>query len=167
MILRRSPARLTAALACTAVTAGFGFAGCGSSKSSSSTNSAAPATTTSAPASLTKAQFLAKGNAICKHGNALTQAANMKLGANPTRAQITTYVRKVFGPIVQAQINAVRALSASTADHAKIGAMLDLAQADLNTAETNPALLGGGTNVFANFAKEAHAYGLTQCAKKA
>ena len=127
--------------------------GCGSSNSSSSTAS------TAAPS---KPAFLA--NAICKQGSQKQQAAQSALGKEPSQAQVTTYVSNSFAPNVQAQIDGVRALGAPSGDQATVTNMLDIAQADLDKVKSNPALLTGNTDQFANFAKLAHPYGLTACA---
>jgi hypothetical protein len=44
--------------------------------------------------------------------------------------------------------------------------MLNLAQADLDARNSNPARLLGDPAQFANFANVAHPYGLTDCARK-
>ena len=129
--------------------------GCGSSNSSSSTASTA---------ALSKPAFLAKANAICKQGSQKQQAAQSALGKEPSQAQVTTYVSNSFAPNVQAQIDGVRALGAPSGDQATVTNMLDIAQADLDKVKSNPALLTGNTDQFANFAKLAHPYGLTACA---
>ena len=126
-------------------------AGCGSSNSSTTTTS------------LTKAEFLAKANAICKAGTAKQTAAQESLGKNPSQAQLQAYVKGVAIPTIQSQINAVRALGAPAGDEAKVNAMLALAQADLNKIKTNLGLISHD-NTFANFAAVAHPYGMTSCA---
>jgi hypothetical protein len=128
--------------------------GCGSSNSSSTASTAA----------LSKPAFLAKANAICKQGSQKQQAAQGALGKEPSQAQVTTYVSNSFAPNVQAQIDGVRALGAPSGDQATVTNMLDIAQADLDKVKSNPALLTGNTDQFANFAKLAHPYGLTACA---
>ena len=138
-----------------ALVAALALGGCGSSKSSSSAGS------------ITKAQFVAKGNAICAAGNASRKRRANALGNNPTRAQIISYVKKIFVPNIQQQIDGLRGLGASHGDQAKVTGMLDLAQADLDKVKAKPILVAQGPGLFQNFATEAHAYGLTQCAKNA
>jgi hypothetical protein len=137
------------------VIATLGAAGCGSSSKS---------TTTSTPA-LTKADFLARGNAICTNGNKVTDAAASKLGKSPSKAQVVASVKSTTVPSIQAQITAIRALGAPSGDEATVTKFLDLAQADLNKIKSNPAVLFSNVNSFADFAKIAHPYGLTACAK--
>jgi hypothetical protein len=150
-----------------AVVCGVGLlaAGCGSSKSSSGT-----AGTASKPA-LTKAQFLAQGNAICEEGSRKLAVAQKELektvgSAAPTEAQVTAYATSAFVPSIQGQIEKIRALGGPAGEEATVGHMLDVAQSALNEVKTKPALLLSG-HPFAGFAKLAHPYGLTACAKHA
>jgi hypothetical protein len=144
----------SAAMSVVAASLIVGFAaGCGSSSNSSSTSTA----------SLSKPEFLAKANAICKAGNQKQGAAQSALGNNPSAAQITNYANSTAIPSIQAQIDGVRALGAPSGDEATVMNMLDMAQADLNKVKADPTLLAGNTDPFADFAKVAHPYGLTAC----
>jgi hypothetical protein len=142
---------------------GLAAAGCGSSSHTAST--------TTKPA-LSKAQFLAQANAICTQGNqksAAAQKALEKVVGNhaPTQAQITAYINGVFAPLIQSQIDQIKALGAPAGEQASLTKMLDLAQADLNNVKSNPAaLVRSNSHPFANFAQLAHSYGLTACASK-
>jgi hypothetical protein len=151
----RTPGRAVgAALALAALCA----AGCGSS-SSVSTKAAA-----SQAAAISKSAFLAKANAICVKGNAVSKAARAKLGASPTEEQIVAFVRGTEVPGVQAQIKAIRALGAPAGAQATVKKMLDLAQAAVSRVKVVPTILTTGEDVFAPFAAIAHPYGLTACA---
>ena len=113
-----------------------------------------------ATTALTKAQFVARANAICTTGNNQIAAADAKLSKNPTKAQITAVVKTTTAPSIQAQINGIRALGAPSGDQATVTNMLNLAQADLNKVKSNPASLAtGGASPFADFAKVAKTYG--------
>jgi uncharacterized protein HemX len=156
------PSRLAAMAIIAVLILGFAAAGCGSSSSSSKT------TSSTATTALTKAQFVARANAICSTGNNQIAAADAKLSKNPTKAQITAVVKTTTAPSIQAQINGIRALGAPSGDKATVTNMLNLAQADLNKVKSNPASLAtGGASPFADFAKVAHPYGLTACAQNA
>ena len=152
----RPPGRLGGTAIAATLIVGLSAAGCGSSSKSSTTSTTA----------ITKTAFLAKGNAICTNGNRQLNAARKKAFGNkkPSRAQSTTFVKTSFTPIVQSQIDAIRALGAPSGDEATVTKMLDSAQKGLNTVKSNPALLVGGPDSFANFRKMAHPYGLTACA---
>jgi hypothetical protein len=151
------PSRLTWVAIAATLIVGLSAAGCGSSSKSTSKSTTA----------ITKPEFLAKANAICTQGNAQNQAVVAKLGKSPTPAQVTASVKSATIPGIQAQINRVRALGAPSGDKAKVTNMLNLAQADLNKVKSNPALLQGNSSPFADFAKIAHPYGLTACARGA
>lgn len=134
---------------------GLVLGGCGSSKKSTTTTTAAP---------LTKAEFVKQANAVCTKGTKQNAAAQKALGSKkPTQAQLATFT-KTFVPNVQGQIDAIRELAPPTADQAKVTAMLNIAQADLNKVKADPTALFKG-DLFANFAKLAHPYGLTSCAR--
>ena len=131
---------------------GVGVAGCGSSSSTASKTTPA----------ITKAVFVAKANAICGQADPVLSAAGAKLETRPPKAQIAALVKKTYLPSIQAQITAIRALGVPSGEQAVVASMLTLAQADLNKLKSNPALVA--TDVFADFAKVAHPYGLTACA---
>jgi hypothetical protein len=135
------------------LTASVGAAGCGSSSKTAST----PTTPT-----ITKAEFLAKANAICAKADPLLSAAGAKLETQPPKAQVAALVKRTYVPAIEAQVTAIKALGVPAGAQASVTSMLSLAQADLNKLESNPALVS--TDVFADFAKVAHPYGLTACA---
>ena len=121
---------------------------------------------------LTKAQFIAQGNAICTEGNQkqkVTQKALEKLVGNhaPTEAQIAAYLNGSFAPLIQTQIDRIKALGAPAGEQATVTSMLALAQTDLNKVKSNPKLLVSESHPFGDFARTAHAYGLTACARGA
>jgi hypothetical protein len=158
------PSRLTGVVGVAAtLAAGLVATGCGGSSSSTAKSTTAPA--------LSKAQFLAQGNAICTQGQqklgAAQKALEKAIGNHaPTPAQTTAYVNAAFAPSIQSQIDGIRALGAPSGEQATITSMLDIAQTDLDHVKSNPTLLTGNSNPFANFAQLAHSYGLTACAAK-
>ena len=131
--------------------------GCGSSESTEST-----ATT----AALTKAVFVKQANAICAAGNKATDKALGALTKKTPESQSITVVKTAFVPAVQTQITAIRHLGAPEGDEQTVTHMLDLAQADLKKIEGNPTLVFSASDEFADFAKVAHPYGLTECDPK-
>jgi hypothetical protein len=144
---------------CTLVLAALFVAGCGSSGSSSSSAAAKPP--------LTKAQFLAQGNAICTQGNKNLAGPEKALGTSPTEAQFKAFITGPFKSEVQRQIDAIRALSAPTADKAKVEHIFDLAQTELDSVTSNPkAARNASASPFKEFGAAAHAYGLTVCASE-
>ena len=147
------PGRLGAIVIAGVLILGLGAVGCGGSSSS---------TTSTPTATITKAQFLTKANAICGKADPALSEASAKLAAPHTAAQIAAVVKGVYVPSVEAQVTAIRALGAPPGGQAAVASMLKLVQADLNRLESKPSLVA--TDVFANFAKVAHPYGLTACA---
>lgn len=135
-------------------------AGCGSSSSSSSSTAAATPP-------LTKAQFLAQGNAICTQGNKNLAGPEKALGSNPKEAQVVAFITGPFKSEVQRQIDAIRALKAPTADQATVKRIFDLAQSELDHVTSDPkAFLTATVSPFKPFSTAAHAYGLTVCASE-
>ena len=133
--------------------AALGAAGCGSSTKS---------TKTATVPAITKAELLAKANAICTSGNGPILAAGAKLAGHPSSTQVVAIVQNTYVPSIEAQIRAITALGVPAGEQSQITKMLELARADLNKLKRNPALVA--TDVFAGFARVAHPYGLTACA---
>jgi hypothetical protein len=153
---RRSqqPPRLRRAAVAGLLIATLGAAGCGSSGTKSTKTATVPA--------ITKAELVAKANAICTTGNGPILAAGAKLAAHPSPAQVVAAVQSTYVPSIEAQIRAIKSLGVPPGEQATITNMLKLAEADLNKLKRNPALVN--TDVFGSFARVAHPYGLTACA---
>jgi hypothetical protein len=145
--------RFRGTIACAALLfAGLLVAGCGSSSSSSSSSAAAKPP-------LTKAQFLAQGNAICTQGNKNLAGPEKALGANPKEAQVVAFITGPFKSEVQRQIDAIRALKAPTADQATVKHIFDLAQSELDHVTSDPkAFITASVSPFKPFSTVAHAY---------
>jgi hypothetical protein len=150
------PRRLRGAMALAlALIFGLGAAGCGSSNSSGTTSTAA----------LTKPEFLAKGNAICKKGNkAINKAGKQVFRKNqkPSAATFNKFATNTLIPTIQSEISGVAALPAPAGDEATVKKIVDTAQADLNKAKANPALLKSN-KLFAASNQLTKSYGLTAC----
>jgi hypothetical protein len=138
-----------------AVLIGLGAAGCGGNAGSTTDD---PPTAT-----LTKAEFRAKANAICKLANRKQNAAARKEYGNnpPTTAQIMSFARNTAIPGIRDQIEALRTLGSPSS---AVTRMLNLAERALDRVKRDPALLAGESDPFAEFKRLAHAYGLTACA---
>jgi hypothetical protein len=143
-------------------------AGCGGgSKSSTTGTTAARSSTvaTGAPAStptLTKAQFVAKANAICNATNGALTATALRLASHPSPTEAARIVHGTFIPQIKAQFGQVAALGVPAGGQATIATLDHLLAGDVAKIEKNPALAGPGA--FHDFAKVAHGYGLTACA---
>jgi hypothetical protein len=145
-----------------ALVVGICVTGCGSS------NSTSTETTTAA---ITKAEFVAKGNAVCVKGE---KAQEAKINAyikkhglenkKPSKAQEAELVETVLVPNVQSQIDGVKALGAPSGEEQQVNAAVELSQQALEKVEANPGLAFGKENAFAAAGKQLHALGLTKCA---
>jgi hypothetical protein len=132
-------------------------AGCGGGGNSTSTKSAA-----TVPA-ITRAEFVAKANAICASADPNLASENAKLAAlRPSPAVVVAAVKNVYVPSVEAQVANIKALGTPSGDQATVTRMLQLVEGDLSKVKANPRLIT--TDVFGDFAKVAHTYGLTACA---
>jgi hypothetical protein len=134
----------------------LGASGCGSGSTGATTTKSTPV------AAITKAEFVAKANVICGGADPVLSEAAAKLASHPTRAQVAAIVHGTYVPSVEAQISGIRALGTPAGEQAAVAGMLKLVQIDLSKLKRNPMLVT--TDVFGNFAKVAHPYGLTACA---
>jgi hypothetical protein len=128
-------------------------AGCGSSKKSTA---------------LSKAEFLKRGNAICKRGNDEINRAAQKIFPNshaqPSQADEKKFATNTLIPSVQSQIDGIKALGAPKGDESKVKAIINSAQAALDKGKKNPLLLvSNKQHPFAKTNQMARAYGLTVC----
>jgi hypothetical protein len=140
---------------------GVCVAGCGSSSS----------TSTETTAAISKAEFVAKGNAVCARGEKAQEAEiNAYVKKNglekkePTKAQEAEIVETVFAPNIQSQIDGVKALGAPSGEEQQVSSALELSQQTLERIEANPELAFGKKSPFAAAGKQLHALGLKECA---
>lgn len=148
---------LLAALVATAVI----VAGCGSSSD-----------TTESTASISKAEFLKQGNAICAAGNKEINegfekffSKNDRKHKKPTEAEFEEITNTVLAPSVSKQISEVRALGTPEGEEGEIDEFLTNAEEALEELEEEPSLAGaeGKEEPFFTVNKEAAAIGLTAC----
>jgi hypothetical protein len=133
-------------------------AGCGSSSKS---------TSSTATPTITKAEFLKKGNAICKKGNReINQGAHKFFGKGkkPGHGAMIKFATGTLIPSVQRQISGVKALGAPKGDEAKVKEIVTTAQAALDRGKKDPNLLvSNKRDPFAKSNKLTKAYGLKAC----
>jgi hypothetical protein len=131
-------------------------AGCGSSDS-----------TTDSTASLTKAEFLKQGNAICAAGNKEINAGFEELSFDekkgPTEAQIEEVAEDTVVPSVTKQIGEIRDLGFPSGEEETYETFLDNAEAAVEEVEEDPSSVAGNSDPFADVNKEANAIGLVKC----
>lgn len=145
-----------------ALIVGACVAGCGSSGNSTSTETTA---------TISKAEFVAKGNAVCVKGEKAQEAEinayvkkNGLENQKPSKAQNVEIVETILAPNIQSQIDGVKALGAPSGEEQQVSSALELSQQTLEKIEANPELAFGKENVFAAAGKQLHALGLKECA---
>ena len=148
-------------VAIAALVVGVCVAGCGSSNS----------TSTETTAAISKAEFVAKGNAVCVKGEKAQEAevnAYIKKhgleNKKPSKAQEAELVEAVLVPNIQSQIDGVKALGAPSGEEQRVSSALELSQQTLEKIEANPELAFGNEDTFAAAGKQLHALGLKECA---
>lgn len=129
-------------------------AGCGGAGKSSAANTA--------PAAPTKAEYLAKANAICNATNGPLAATALKLASHLNPVEATRIVADTFIPQIKSQFSQIQAIGTPADGHATIATMDRLLAGDIARIQKDPALAGPAA--FDDFAKVAHGYGLTACA---
>ena len=135
------------------------IAGCGGSDDSSS--------------SLTKAEFVKKGNAICAAGNKEIEAGFEAFGKEhhlsenkpPSEAESKEVAETILIPAVSKQVEQIRALGPPDDEAEEV---VDSAEESLEEAEDDPVgfVEGKGGASFAETNKKARAYGLTVCGEE-
>jgi hypothetical protein len=145
-------------LAVSALAVGLVAAGCGSSNDNSTSTS-----------SLTKAEWIAKADAICQAGNQeINAAAHQQFPNNqkPSQADQQSFATGSVIPSVQKQLDQIKALGAPSGDETQVNAILDAVSADLDKVKSDPSLVTSNSgDPFADANKLATAYGLKVCGK--
>ena len=143
-------------LAVGALALGVLAAGCGSSNDNSTSTS-----------SLTKAEWIAKADAICKASNDQINAAGKQQFGNqkPSQDQLTSFATGTIIPQVGKQLDQIDALGVpSGSDGDQASAVLAAAQADLGKVRADPSLVtSNSADPFADANKLAKAYGMKVC----
>jgi hypothetical protein len=132
-------------------------AGCGSSDS-----------TTDSTASITKAEFLKQGNAICAAGNKEINAGfeeALPKGKQPSKAELSEAMETVLIPSVSKQVEEIRALGAPEGEEEAVEQFLAGAEEELEKGEEEPASLATEAS-FHKTSQEAKAIGLVRCAEE-
>jgi hypothetical protein len=137
-------------------------AGCGSSDGDSTETTGA----------LTKQQFIAKADAICKQGNVEIEEGFESFDAQngipknqePSKAQGKEIVETVIVPSIHSQAEGIRALGFPSGDEGELSAMLDsLDEAVEEAAEDPESLFTAKSDPFAKPNELAQEYGLETC----
>lgn len=136
--------------------------GCGSSSDDSTS-------------SLTKAQFIAQADAICKKGNAeiesefeaFAKKEGIKENEEPSTAQGVEVSETVLIPNIENQAEEIRALEAPSGNEEEISAMLDSLDEGIEEAEADPeALFTSKSDPFGPANKMAKELGFEVCGQE-
>lgn len=149
---------LFAVTTCAALT----LTGCGSNTDTKD------ADTASEPKGLTKAEFTAKANAICKAGTEALEAAEGKMFAdpeNPTDVEAKAAVENMVVPELKKQVASLRDLEAPAADADAVDAMLDSLEAEIKKVEADWEYIAAEES-FADANKAATDLGLSECGEE-
>jgi hypothetical protein len=137
-------------------------AGCGSSDDETTTT-------------LTKQQFIAQADAVCKKGNTeieegfetFAKENDIPQNQEPSDEQGKEIIETVIVPSIQEQADGIRALGAPSGDEDEISAMLDALDEGIEEAEDDPeALFDSKSDPFAEPNELARDYGLKVCGEE-
>jgi hypothetical protein len=137
-------------------------AGCGGSNDSSSEGSS----------SLTKAEFVKQGNAICAKGSeeietgfkAFEKENNSSENKQPSKAMQMEAAETILIPSVRKQVEGIRDLAAPSGEEQKVDKILSAAEEGIEKSEEDPTILiTGSANPFGKSNKLASEYGLVKC----
>jgi hypothetical protein len=125
-------------------------AGCGGGGDDSSTSS------------LSKSEWIAKADSICRQGNQeINQAAQQQFGnQRPTAAEIQQFATQTAVPKTQEQVDKLKALGAPSGDEEQVNKILDTVQADIDKAKSAGDV---SNSTFADANALAKQYGLKVC----
>ena len=115
---------------------------------------------------LTKAEFLKQGNAICAKGNKEIDAAankTFKKGQEPSKAQITKFAEDTLIPSVEEQVSGLRDLNPPSADEDQVNKILDEADSALDKTKDDPSIFASNQDPFKKANQLATDYGLKAC----
>jgi hypothetical protein len=132
-------------------------AGCGSSSSGSS--------------SMTKAEFIEQGDAICKQADGRTKAEyeafakqhNIAEGQEPSQVQQRELVETIALPSIARQAKELGELDVPASEGAKASAVVEEVEKALKKAEAEPSVVIGNNSPFTAATKLAKEYGFKVC----
>jgi hypothetical protein len=139
-------------------------AGCGSSSDD-----------TSSTASLSKAEFVKQGNAICTKGNEqiesefeeFSKERNLSETKAPPKAVQEEGAEEILIPAINQQVEEIKALGTPEGDEAEVEEIFTTVEEAIEEGEEDPtSLFGSGPGKFKEANKLAREYGLTVCGEE-
>jgi hypothetical protein len=133
-------------------------AGCGSSSSDSTS-------------SLTKAEFIKQGDAICEKGNkndeaefeAFAKENNISQSKEPSKAQEEELVKTVILPSISTQAEELGELGAPSGEEDQVNAIVEGVEEAVEKAEEDPSTVLKGNGPFEEVDTLTKEYGLKVC----
>jgi hypothetical protein len=149
------------AFAAAAIVIAFVVAGCGGDSSGT------------AASSISKEEFIAKADVICKKGTERLQKAlfgvlkEQRNLANVSKAEQEKIVTTVMVPSVSREVEELRALGVPDGDEEKVDAIVGALEEGVETAERNPEVVTKSSDaVFGIASRIAGEYGLKACSSR-
>jgi hypothetical protein len=147
-------------------------AGCGSSSDTTGSTESSE----SSESSLTKAEFVKKGNAICAAGNKEIEEAfegfvkeeGIEEKSPPSEAQSKKAAETILIPTISQELEGIRNLGTPEGDEGEVDEILTAAEEGLETGEEDPVALieEEGDDPFEKADELANEYGLTVCGEE-
>ncbi len=125
-------------------------------------------------ASIDKAQFIARADAICAAGSEQTQAdlaaylkkEKITLNENQTEGESVALIA-ILVDNVESEVESIRALGVPSGDNGQVGAILAALEEGAKEAEKDPvAVVRGEVNVLGKAGELAKEYGLRACGQR-
>jgi formaldehyde-activating enzyme involved in methanogenesis len=127
----------------------------------------------SGEASISKEQFVAQMDAICKRANKRSEVAfasvlkAFKRGEKPSQAEYEKAVSTALVPTVKREIEEIEKLDAPSGDESEIDEIVDALEEGVETAERNPqAVIVSSDAVYGIASRLAGEYGLEVCGSR-
>lgn len=152
------------ALVAAIATLAMAFGGCGSGGDSTDT--------AEGTSSVSKAEFVKKGNAICTKAEKEVEEGveefakenNLSARKPPSEKQVEELAEELIVPSVRKQLMELRALGTPSGGAEELQAIFAAVEGALKETEENPSVFGkGGVGPFAKANKLSREYGLTVC----
>ena len=118
------------------------------------------ATTTVAP--ISKTEFIAQADAICKAGNDKISADTTGVDTSDEDA-VASAVRDKIVPNIRQQIADIRDLGFPKGDEDELDSIFDATEQVLQHAEDDPSIFVGSEDPFADVNADLAAYGFNEC----
>ena len=113
-------------------------------------------------ATISKADFVTKGNALCTALNAKLDPITKAFTDQTTPEELSTFITGVLVPEIRKTVSAVRALGFPKGDEALLGGVMDETEKILDSMAKDPTVALQGDPLAVPNSK-LHDYGLTVC----